>query len=203
MEQDAVADARNAIVELLNDFIYRDTERWDELLRLFHADGRIEIGWFQGPFTEFVAASRRTSGGDVSSKHVIGRPLVMVHGMRAIAETNVIIVGDNRKLGLGFTCHARFYDEVEQRDGSWRISLRQVIYDMSHFNLLDPAITLDQAKVGQHPREYAALAYVLDQSGLPIKRKFATKGSDLEAEMRAAGDAWLKEETQSGDAGAR
>ncbi len=63
---------------------------------------------------------------------------------------------------------------------------------MSHFNLLDPSTAIDQRKVREHPREYAALAHVLEASGLPLKKEFATKESSLEKEMRDAGETWLR-----------
>jgi hypothetical protein len=49
----------------------------------------------------------------------------------------------------------------------------------------------DRDLVKKYPREYAALAYLLEKSGFPVKRTFATKGSDLEKAMKAAGEAWL------------
>jgi hypothetical protein len=47
------------------------------------------------------------------------------------------------------------------------------------------------SKALAYPREYAPLAYLLEKSGFPVKRVFATKGSDLEKTMKANGQAWL------------
>ena len=96
------------------------------------------------------------------------RPSIDLHGDGAIAKTNVVIIGDNAELGLNFTCYARFCDEVGRRDCTWRLWRRQVIYGMSHFNLLDSSLTIDQGKVGRRLRAYAALAYVLKASGLTL-----------------------------------
>ncbi|WP_430389824.1 hypothetical protein [Dyella sp. 20L07] len=52
---------------------------------------------------------------------------------------------------------------------------------------------IDQEVVSRYPREYAALAYVLEKSGLPVGRVFATRGSSLETSMKAEGRAWLSE----------
>jgi hypothetical protein len=46
-------------------------------------------------------------------------------------------------------------------------------------------------RVKRYPREYAARAYLLEKSGFPVKRVFATQGSDLEKAMKAHGRAWL------------
>jgi hypothetical protein len=52
-------------------------------------------------------------------------------------------------------------------------------------------VSLDLDLIKRFPREYAALAYLLEQSGFPVQRVFATKGSDLERAMKAEGHAWL------------
>ena len=46
-------------------------------------------------------------------------------------------------------------------------------------------------QVRKYPREYAALAYLLEKSGFPVKRVFATTGSNLEKTMKTNGQAWL------------
>jgi hypothetical protein len=46
--------------------------------------------------------------------------------------------------------------------------------------------------VQRYPREYAALAYLLEKSGFPVNRVYPTKGSDLEKTLKAQGEAWLK-----------
>lgn len=43
------------------------------------------------------------------------------------------------------------------------------------------------------PHEHAAPACLLENSGFPIVREFPTRGSALEAEIKAAGIAWLNE----------
>jgi hypothetical protein len=52
-------------------------------------------------------------------------------------------------------------------------------------------VEIDRKLVKKYPREYAALAYLLEKSGFPVKRVFATKGSDLEKTMKANGQIWL------------
>lgn len=52
-------------------------------------------------------------------------------------------------------------------------------------------VDIDQETVAKYPREYAALAYLLDKSGFPVNRVFATRGSGLEKQMKEAGQCWL------------
>ncbi|GGF21271.1 nuclear transport factor 2 family protein [Subtercola lobariae] len=182
---------RLAINDLLTGWMHRDQSEWTELRELFHPDGTIEITWFTGLFSDFVDASIRMGASNVRTKHLIASPLVTFNGDRAIAETNAMIVAENRELGVGCATHNRFYDQIERRDGVWRIVNRGSIYDMGSFTFPTGVVELDQETVSKYPAEYAALAYVLEKSGFPVTKTFPTKGSELESDMKAAGAAWL------------
>jgi len=184
---------RQDIADLMTGWIHRDLAEWDQLLELFHDDGIIEVTWFEGLFGEFVKGSQKMGNSGFSTKHVIGSPVITFNGDRAIVETNAIIIGENASLGLGCNGHNRFYDLVEKRDGVWRIVKRQSIYDMGNFTFPVGVVDIDQATVAKYPREYAALAYLLEKSGFPVKRVFATKFSQQEQEMKAKGKHWLAE----------
>ena len=184
---------RQDIADLMTGWIHRDLAEWDQLLELFHDDGIIEVTWFEGLFGEFVKGSQKMGNSGFSTKHVIGSPVITFNGDRAIVETNAIIIGENASLGLGCNGHNRFYDLVEKRDGVWRIVKRQSIYDMGNFTFPVGVVDIDQATVAKDPREYAALAYLLEKSGFPVKRVFATKFSQQEQEMKAKGKQWLAE----------
>lgn len=179
------------IADLMNGWIHRDLSQWDQLLELFHDDGTIEVTWFEGIFSQFVEGSKKMGGSDLVTKHLIASPVITFNGNRAIAETNAMIVGENVKLGIGCSNHNRFYDLIEKRDGVWRIVKRQSVYDMGTFTFPKGLVEIDQSIVAKYPREYAPLAYLLEQSGFPVKRIFATKFSQLEKEMKAEGLAWL------------
>jgi hypothetical protein len=184
---------RQDIADVMTGWIHRDLAEWDQLLELFHADGIIEVTWFEGLFSEFVKGSQKMGNSGFSTKHVIGSPVITFNGDRAIVETNAIIIGENTSLGLGCNGHNRFYDLMEKRNGVWRIVKRQSIYDMGNFTFPVGVVDIDQATVAKYPREYAALAYLLEKSGFPVKRLFATKFSQQEHEMKAKGKQWLAE----------
>jgi SnoaL-like domain len=133
----------------------------------------------------------RMGASDLRTKHVITAPVITFHGDRAIAETNAIVVAENVRLGVGAMGHNRFYDRIEKRDGAWKIINRQAIYDMGSITFSAGPVGVDGELIRRFPREYAALAYVLEQGGFPVKRVFPTKGSDLEKSMKAGGVAWL------------
>ncbi|MEB0079976.1 nuclear transport factor 2 family protein [Pseudomonas sp. CCI3.2] len=182
---------RMTIADLINGWIYRDLAQWDSLRELFHPEGTIEVTWFEGLFSEFVDASMHMGSSDLRTKHFIAAPMVTFNACRAIVETNAIIVGENVTLGLGCSVHNRFYDWVEQRNGVWKIIKRQSIYDMGSFTFPQGLVDIDAESLQRYPREYAPLAYVLEKSGFPVTRVFATKGSQMETDMKTAGLAWL------------
>lgn len=184
---------RQQITDLLTGWIHRDLGEWEQLRELFHPDGTIEITWFEGLSSDFVDGSIRMGASDVRTKHLIGTPVVTFNAdaTKAIVETNAMIIAENVKLNIGCTTHNRFYDMTEKRNGVWKLLHRQSIYDMGSFTFPLGMVDIDQETVNKYPREYAALAYLLDKSGFPVNRIFATRGSDLEKQMKEASQRWL------------
>jgi len=133
----------------------------------------------------------RMGGSDLRTKHLLGSPVVTINGNKALVETNAVIIAENVKTNLGCSTHNRFFDLVEKRDGVWKIFRRQSIYDMGTFTFPLGVVAIDPAIVAKYPREYAALAYLLEMSGFPVKRLFATRGSELETSMKRKGQEWL------------
>ena len=179
------------ITDLINGWMHRDLAQWDELRNLFHPDGTIEVTWFEGAFADFVTGSMRMGGSDLRTKHLIGTPAVTFNRHKAIIETNAVIVAENVRLGYGCSVHNRFYDLAEKRDDVWKLLKRQSVYDMGTFTFPQGPVEIDRALVATYPREYAALAYLLEKSGFPVKRVFATRGSELEKSMKEQGRMWL------------
>ena len=110
--------------------LYGHTKNPRDPGELFHADGTIEVAWFEGLFSDSVDASMRMGASDSRTRHVITAPVVTFQGDGAVAETNAIIVAENVELGVGAMTYNRFYDRIEKRDGTWKITNRQAIYDM-------------------------------------------------------------------------
>jgi hypothetical protein len=187
----AILGDRQSIADLMTGWIHRDLAEWDKLRELFHPDGTIEISWFEGLASDFVDGSMRMGKSDLRTKHVVSAPVVTFNDSKAIVETNAVVVAENVRLDLGCSTHARFYDQVEKRNDVWKIAKRQGIYDFGYFNFPRGQVEIDRELVKKFPREYAPLAYLLVKSGFPVKRVFATKGSDLETIMKANGQAWL------------
>ncbi|MFF0584360.1 nuclear transport factor 2 family protein [Streptomyces sp. NPDC003781] len=185
---------RQDIANLMTGWIHRDLADWDGLRELFHPDGRIEVTWFEGPAGDFVDASARMGASDFRTKHLITAPVVTfsADGTRAVSETNAVIIGENVRLELGANGHNRFIDRIERREGVWRIVDRKSVYDFASFTFPAGLVEVDKAALAAYPREYGALAYLLDVSGFPVQRVFATKGSDLERTIKQSAHDWLE-----------
>ena len=187
----AALEDRQSIADLMTGWIHRDLAEWDQLRELFHPDGTIEITWFEGRASDFVDASMRMGRSDLRTKHFVGAPVLTFKAHKALAETNAAVIAENARLNLGCSTHARFYDQLEKRHGVWKIVKRQSIYDFGYFTFPQGVVEIDRELVGKYPREYAALGYLLEKSGFPVRRVFATRGSDLEKTMKADSHAWL------------
>jgi hypothetical protein len=182
---------RLRIAALMTGWIHRDLGQWDQLRQLFHPDGVIEVSWFEGSACAFVDASMRMGASDLKTKHLIAAPVVDFNGDKAVAETNAMIIAENTRLHLGTVAHNRLYDLLEKHEGIWKIVKRQAIYDMGYLTFPRGFVEIDVDTVRRYPREYASLGYLLEKSGFPVKRVFATKGSEQESSMKAAGQKWL------------
>ncbi len=62
---------------------------------------------------------------------------------------------------------------------------------MGSFTFPQGLVEIDSEIVARYPREYAPLAYLLEKSGFPLSRIFATRGSELEQAMRKQAGEWL------------
>ena len=184
---------RQQLNDLVNGWIHRDLGEWAQLRDLFHPDGTIEITWFEGLASDFVDGSMRMGASDLRTKHLITLPRITFNaeGTKAMLETNAVIIAENVKLNIGCECHNRFFDLAEKRDGVWKLFHRQSIYDMGTFTFPQGCVEIEPSVVARYPREYAPLAYLLEKSGFPLGRVFATRGSELETRMKAEGQRWL------------
>lgn len=189
MVEEIRAADRQAITDLMTGWIHRDREDWDALANLFHDDATLTILWFSGQAKDFVDGSRRMSGGPLRSKHFMGTPVIEAAGDRAFVETNAMLVADHLELGIGVTVHNRFLDQVDRRDGVWRIARRDSVYDVGGFTYPYGIRATDGPL--RHPREYSALAYLLEHSGHQVPETCPTRFSKREQEIIQEGRAWL------------
>ncbi|WP_197515453.1 hypothetical protein [Mycobacterium sp. E1747] len=122
---------------------------------------------------------------------MMSMPLTTINGDRTVAETNTMIIGENAELEVGVCAHCRLYDRLEARAGTWKIVVRQAIYDFANFTFPRGPIAVDHDLLDKYPRPYAALAYILEKSGFPLASELPTRGTDLERKIKRDGLKWL------------
>jgi hypothetical protein len=168
-----VAD-RQTIRELVENWaLWRDARQWDCFRTVWHADGRMMATWFQGGFEEFIKVSQEGFDRGVRILHELAGSTIEVAGERAIAQTKMRILQRASVDGVlcDVTCHGRFYDFLEKRQGRWGIVLRQPIYEKDRLDPVDPSATLklDPDLLQSFPEGYRHLAYLQTRVGYKIK----------------------------------
>ena len=174
---------------------WRDQARWDELRTAFHPEGTINVTWFHGLFTDFVAASIEMRKRRTGSKHWIGGSLIRLEGDRALSETNVMIMGRSvvHDIEVDTVAYGRFFDLVERRAGVWRILRREAIYEKDR---VDPVVAgtrvpFDANKLAGFPPPYRHLAYSLSSQGFTVSPDLPTNDSAPLQKVYAQGEAWI------------
>jgi ketosteroid isomerase-like protein len=176
--------------------LYRDTGRWDALLRLYTPDAIVHTTWFVGPAREFVERGKEAAARGASrGQHFVGAVSVEVNGDRAIAEARVVLLvrAPLQGVEVDVTCYCRFYDWFVRMDGEWRIKMRGGIYEKDRIDLVDPSqrIALDPALLARFPPAYRHIAYVQSSGGAKITMDLPTPGSQALERLYADGAAWL------------
>jgi hypothetical protein len=192
---DRLAD-RLAIREAVENWvIYRDAGDWERFATVWHSDGWMTATWFQGPATDFIAASRKLFDQGGSILHLLGGWTCDISGTRSISQVKMTI---NQRAPLDgvlvdVVCFGRFYDFFEQRDGRWGIVRRQPIYEKDRLDPVDPSavLHLDPNLLGQFPEGYRHLAYLQASNGFSIKGDLPGLRGPAVERLYVEGQAWL------------
>jgi len=195
----AIAEDVARIQQTVLDFVARDQGRWDDLLGQFHADGRIQVSWFRGPFVQFVQASRAMAARSAAAgKHWMGSPRVRVSRDRAVADTDVVIMLRFKLSGheVDVTTYARFHDLFERRDGVWRVLRRVCIYERDRLDPVGDAAEFAAVRASLElpsaPPAYRHLAGALKALGAPVLAGQVCAGTVAEAGIFENDRGWLE-----------
>lgn len=194
-------DAENIIeiTQLIQSWgLFRDQGRWAQLTATFVPRGTISVTWFAGNIEEFVAASQKQfKPVSPRTKHLIGVPVVRVCGERAIAETNIQILGRFERSGVAVdvTSYARFADRLLRTKEGWRIARRDAIYEKDRMDPVVPGAAFDrfmaETDFAAFPEPYRYLGYRLIVSGRPLHSAIVCDGSPEAGRLLADADLWL------------
>src|SRR5262249_35776801 len=131
-------DAIRAIIEAW--VICRDSGLWGRFAGLWHDNGVMCSTWKQSSASDFIEACRQGWAKGLNVTHVLGACALEVRGDRAVAQTRMTII--QRAMldaeWVDVTCHGRFYDLFESRNGRWGILLRQPIYERDRLDAVTP-----------------------------------------------------------------
>ncbi len=175
------------IRQLIEDWVlWRDTGDWDRLATTWHPEGRIVTTWCVSSGEEFVGRSRGAWKAGLKVLHTLGGASIDVSGSRAIGQTKMQIIQRAAVHGVlvDVSCHGRFCDAFEKRDGRWGIVLRQPAYDMDRMSPIEPGATLalDADLLASYPEGYRHLAYLQTQLGMSVTKDLpGTRGPETEA----------------------
>jgi hypothetical protein len=152
--------------------LYRDAGDWARFATVWHADGWMTATWFQGPYQDFIAASRSGFERGVQILHFLGGFTCDVAGDRAVAQTKMKIEqrGTVDGVEVDVVCTGRFYDFFARRDNRWAVVRRQPVYESDRIDPVAPdaTLTLDRALLDRFPPGYRHLAYLQEKIGYHV-----------------------------------
>jgi len=147
----------------------RDLGFWNRMRNCFHADGEVNISWFQGNAHAFVAASQDMAARGMLAKHRLGPVHVTLNGKRALASVSGIIDIPTVLEGKDFTLSAYcvMWYRAEQREDTWRLSSFECFYRRDEFvpALPGESVVLPAAQLQQYRPSYRNLCYSLYLKG--------------------------------------
>lgn len=165
----------------------RDRGWFEQEAACFHEDSRVRITWFDGPGAEFVRMSSERYADGVQPIHRLSPPIVHVNEHRAIAEVpaEISVVQDFSGVPAYIVAYTRLLYRLESRDGRWKISQFDCIYER---DTLVPVtygatIDLDPDILDQFRPSYRYLGYHLHEIGLTVRQDLF--GDDQPAEVAA------------------
>lgn len=176
--------------------LWRDAGDWERFATVWHpGEGWMSATWFQGPASEFIAASRTGFENGVSILHFLGGHTADLAGDRAVAQTKMTINqrADVDGVSVDVVCTGRFYDFLAVHERQWKIVRRQPIYEKDRLDVVDPAasLSLDPALLGRFPIGYRHLGYVQTKAGFTVRDGLpGLTGAAVETLYRE-GDDWL------------
>lgn len=173
----------------------RDLGLWEQMRECFHEDSRVRLSWIDASGPEFVRRSQEMATRNVRASHRLGPILVTLAGERAIAQLAGIIDIPLSLQGVDvlLSSHARFLFRAERRQGVWRLSGFDAVYQRDELQCRVPGQTtsVDPASLAGHRPSYRLLAYCMGLNGFPVRDDLAGDDRpDLVATLTSEIYAW-------------
>lgn len=176
----------------------RDQRLFDVMADCFNPGGRVRTSWYDGSTEDYVEATRARMGSADVSKHWVFPGFLRLAGERATIESPAMIF-NRLRLGdveVDFNVFCRFFSRVERREGIWRLSSFEVIWERDIMRSVDPSMPLpvDRQKLAAYRPSYRFLAWAHKARGLTVNPDLL--GDDRRADLLAFMDGetrWLEE----------
>ena len=167
----------------------RDNDLCDEAAACYSDDAQIHVSWFNGSAKEYWERTKQAHGG--GSKHKIFSTAVFLHGDKAVAEMQVMMLSPRVKLEGGdadMISYARIFARLERRGGEWKIVYGDCIYERDELIPATPGAKLPDisSEVQKYRESYRNLSYVLSLQGLSSRDDLP--GDDKPETVRALYD---------------
>ena len=192
---DLTADKLEIRETVENWVLWRDAGDWERFATVWHSDGWMTATWFQGPASQFIAASRELFNKGANILHLLGGWTCEIVGDRAISQVKMTISQRAPVDGVlvDVVCWGRFYDFFAKRENRWGIVRRQPIYEKDRLDPVDPSavLKLDAELLARSPEGYRHLAYFQAKNGFQVKTDLPGLRGPAVEQVYAAGKAWL------------
>jgi hypothetical protein len=134
---------------------------WELVRSCYHDDAIDEHGGFRGGPDEFVENYREAWARDIEcTMHSISNLLINIRGDVAASEAHVRgwyrLVGQDDAPTRDMIVQARYVDQLERRDGKWKILYRRAIFEHSRLEPDPVEWSEDQQYDSEHRAETAA-----------------------------------------------
>lgn len=154
---------------ILRERLSRDLGLWEQMRDCFHEDSVVRLSWIDASGPEFVRRSKEMAERDVRAAHRLGPILVTLAGDRAIAQLGAIIdiPGQVKGIAVIFSSHVRFVFRTERREGTWRISGFDCIYQRDEIDPVIPGqvVTIEPNELKDFRPSYQLLCFRLVSGG--------------------------------------
>jgi hypothetical protein len=194
----ALFEDKLEIRELLEQWVvWRDAGQWDRFATVWADGGSMMATWTQGTGLEFIEVNKTAWSRGVRILHLLGGTSIDIVDDRAISQTKMTISqrAEVHGVEVDVVCTGRFFDFLTKADGTWKILLRQPIYEKDRMDPVDPAqsVVLDRAVLERYPTGYRHLAYLQDGLGYPVKPDMPGIDGPEVDRLYSDGDRWLSE----------
>lgn len=185
------------IKRLVDDWaLWRDTGQFDKLRACYAPDATVVTTWFDGPASDFVDASERSSGSSTLVHHFMGPSTIELDASRALAETRLMILlrTEMEAVPVDVTCYGRFCDRYVRIDDDWRLLSRMPVYEKDTVTPVDPLCPprIDHARLMTYPAGFRHLAYIQAAGGAAITMRIPAHNSVAQRELYQADRHWLR-----------